>query len=141
MKELLHYIHLLIIWVLNEMNIPTSPTPSPLLCQSRVYRGLSFSSNLVKNRESQLERYISTPPIFSKFHSILHPCLKLSISAKSLPTHLDTSPQTTHMYTPTQLGGPSLHSSPNFKATTLLKAVSPQPQNAIAISLVRLYLN
>ena len=67
---------------------------------------------------------IPTPPICLIFHSIPHLNLKLDVFAKSIPPRPDTSPQITHMNTPSQLGSPppAPHSSPNLEATTLLQS-------------------
>ena len=47
-----------------------------------------------------MKRKIPTPSIFPKFHFIPHPNLKLDVFAKSIPPHLDASPQTTPTNTP-----------------------------------------
>ena len=67
-------------------------------------------------------------------HSISQPNLKLSKLTEILPTHTNTSPQTTTMNTLSQLRGPfpqphPPNSSPNFIDTTLLQIrVSSTPK-------------
>ena len=91
--------------------------------RQRGHRDYFIGSHPKHSQKGQLEWWIPTPSICPKLHSIPHPYLKLNIFAENLPTH----PKLLHKPHPcTPL--PSLevhppHSSPNFKATTLLQSL------------------
>ena len=78
----------------NKMNIPNSPILRPLPRQRSFYRCLLIKGNTIQPWKSQLERLIPILPILPKSHSIPQSDNKLTIFAKILPTHTNTSPQT-----------------------------------------------